>query len=150
MNLVLALLFIWGVLLHHYADGFDLQGHVLGKAGYLHAGTGGLYIAVEPFGIDLVHGGEIVHILEEYGGFDHVLQVASAGLQNGLEVFDALLCLGLNAFGHETVFIGGNLAGNEHKVAQLYACGIGAESGGRAGEFFHGRYSFFWRQSRMV
>ena len=41
----------------------DLHQHVLGQAGHLDGGAGGIGL-LEELGVDLVHGGEVVHIVE--------------------------------------------------------------------------------------
>lgn len=54
-------------------DGFDFDLNVSGEAGGFDGGTcRGVLGEVAP--IDLVHGGEIAHVLEEDGGFEDVVE----------------------------------------------------------------------------
>jgi hypothetical protein len=42
-------------------------------------------------GVDGVHGGEVVEVLEEDGGFDDLGEAAAAGFEDGFEVGEDLL-----------------------------------------------------------
>lgn len=106
-------------------DGLDLHQGVLGQPGHLY-GAAGRGIAGEEGGVDLVHGGEVVHVLEEHGGLDHVLQGQPGGGQDSLDVQQGLAglagdaALGEGAGGR----VHGELAGGDDDAAGGHALGV--------------------------
>src|SRR5699024_2683786 len=91
----------------------------------------------------LVHGGEVVHVLEEHGGLDHVLQGQPGGGQDSLDVQQGLAglagdaALGEGAGGR----VHGELAGGDDDAAGGHALGVWTDGGGgRLGgeDLFHG------------
>ena len=63
----------------------DFDEHVLGEAGDLDGGAGGRGVG-EVAAVDLIHGGEVGHVLEEDGGFDDLSERAAGGLEDCGEV----------------------------------------------------------------
>ena len=64
-------------------------------------------------------------------------QIASAALQNGLHVADALLGLRFDAAGDAAVRVCGKLAGDEHKAARAHAGGVRPDGGGGSFDPLH-------------
>ena len=99
-------------------DSFDFHQGVLGQAGHLYGAAGG-GLAGEEGSVDLVHGGEVVHILEEYGGLDDILHPPAGLGQDGLDVFQGLAGLAGDAALGERAggYVDGQLSGgNQQKV----------------------------------
>src|SRR5882762_5826386 len=71
-------------------DHFDLDESVFGESGHGYGGAGGGYDAFggKVFGVDLVHGGEVGHVLEEDGGLYDVNEVEAGFAEDGFEVFE--------------------------------------------------------------
>ena len=101
----------------------------------------------EILGVDGVDGGEIIHILDENGGFDHFGDVRAGGGQQGGDVLKDLVCLGLQPLGQGAgLRDDGDLAGAEHQIAHNLGLGIRADGGGG----FVGRYGFHTKNSFII
>ena len=134
-----------------YGDGLDLHHGVLGQTGDLHSAAG-RGIAGEESGVDLVHGGEVVHVLEEHRGFDDVVHGQPRLGQDGLNVGQGLLCLtgdaalGEGAGGR----VDGELAGGDDDTAAVDGLGVGTDGrrGGSGGnDCFHGGFLLFFEMT---
>ena len=70
----------------------NLNQHVLGQARDFDGGAGRGRGARggKMLGVDGVHGGEVVEVLEEDGGFDDLGEAAAGGFENGFEVGEDL------------------------------------------------------------
>ena len=88
---------IYECRLLYFSDSLDFTQDIFGERlyGYAAAGRLGNKIA----GVDLVEGCKISHICQEAGGFDHPVETAACGLQDGTHIFAALLSLGGNPLG---------------------------------------------------
>ena len=84
--------------------------------------------------INLVECSEVTHLGQEAGGFHNVFHGDTGSLQNGSNVFAALLSLCCNTLGD---FSGGgiyrDLTGSEDKIAHGNALRIGADCAGSVG-----------------
>src|SRR5262245_52277161 len=113
---------------------FDLDEHVARQARHLDRRTCWRSRA-EIFrpAIDLVHGDEAVHALQEHGGLDGALEVAARGLQHGAQVLQHLMRLFGDTAGHEVagLVIERDLAGTEHQAVGDDGLRIGAKRLGR-------------------
>ena len=120
-----------------HGDAFDFDEGVFREAGYLDGGTGGWHVAFwgEVAGVDLVHGGEVVHVLEEDGGLENVGEREVDGVEDGAEVFaDALGLLGDAAFDEVAGGgVDGDLAGGVDEIADTDGLRVGADGGGSVG-----------------
>jgi hypothetical protein len=74
-----ALLFLLGWL--SFADYFDFHLHVARQTRYLNRGARGR-LSRKIFGVDGVHGGEIIHIGKEYGGLHDVIERRAGGFDD--------------------------------------------------------------------
>ena len=81
-----------------YRDALDLDEGVFGQGGDLDAAAGG-EAAVEVGAVNLVHGAEIGQILHENRRFDDVVEAQAGLVQDGLQIFEGLVGLGLHAIG---------------------------------------------------
>ena len=81
-----------------YRDALDLDEGVLGQGGDLDAAAGG-EAAVKIGAVNLVHGAEIGQILHENRRFDDVVEAQAGLVQDGLQIFEGLVGLGLHAIG---------------------------------------------------
>ena len=121
----------WGVFL---GDAFDFDQRILGQGGDLDGRASRRDNAHrgEVLCVNLVHGGEIGHALEENGRFDDVAQVDAGLGENGFQVFKNLPGLLLDAAGDEVAClgIGRYLAGGEEHVADANGLRVGADGGG--------------------
>lgn len=135
-------------------NGLDFHQYILGQAGYLDGGAGGVGF-LEELGIDFVHGGEIIHIVEKHGGLDDRTHVGPGGIEDGFDVVEGLPGLGLDASLGDGAGGGiyGDLAGGEQEIADLDGLRVGADRGrGVLGVdgLFHGICSFpFCTQYRL-
>src|SRR5208282_1415388 len=75
---------------------------------YLYAGAGWRRL-LEVAAVDLVHGGEVSHVLEEDGAAHNFLQSTTRGLQNGSEVLEH--AVGLRAYVTGDHLLGGGIDG---------------------------------------
>ena len=130
-----------------YSHAFDLDQCVLGQAGCLKCGTGGIGSG-EEFGIDRIHGGEVGNVGKQYGGLDHVAHIGTGCSQNGFDVGQTLAGLGGDIITCESAGggINGQLAGNIDGIACGNGLRVGAD-GGRSeicmdGNIAHGGFSF--------
>ena len=70
-------------------------------------------------GVNGIHCGEVVEILEKNGGFDDLREAAAAGFENRFQVGEDLSGLLGNAVGYDLLGLGveRNLAGGEEQAA---------------------------------
>ena len=120
-------------------DGLDLDAGPQRQGGHAEGGPGREGLTGEVAGVDLVDGGEVGDVGEQYRGLDDVV-VPEPGLgQNGAYVLEDLLGLGLDVALDERA--GGrverHLPGDEDERAGLLtagdALGVGADGGGGVG-----------------
>ncbi len=120
-----------GELIKH-GDGVDFDEHVFGKADDLYGGAGWRGFR-ERFGVDCVHGGEVVHVFEEDGGFYDVAEIRAASRQDGFQIFQHLPGLRFNPVRNRA---GGwmerDLPGAIERIADLDGLRIGADRRGGA------------------
>src|SRR6266702_3602607 len=81
---------------------FDLDQDVARQARHLDGRARGCGTA-EILGpaIDFVHGGKVVHVLDEHSGLDGAIEVAAGGLEHGAQVLQHLVGLLGDAAGHD-------------------------------------------------
>ena len=128
-------------LLH--ADGFDLHQRAPGQRTDLHGAAGRVLPLSEELSVDRVHGGEVAHALQEYGGLDHIVHGQTGGFKDGLDVGEYLTGLLGNAAGDELAGsrVKGHLAGRDQEAAAVDGLGIGTDGGGGIGggnDLLHG------------
>ena len=116
---------------------FNFNQSVLGQTGNLHS-TACRGIGSEERGVDFVHSGEVVHILQENSGLNDISHTETCGGQNGFHIFQGLAGLLFNAaLGKSTGGgINGELAGSDDQIAgadalRVGADGCGSSSGGK-------------------
>jgi len=114
----------------HQGNSLDFDFDVEGEAGDLDAGAG-RGILGEIFGINPVYSGVIVHIVEENGDFDDLIEGAAGKFEDAFDVFEDLAGLGFDVV--RSHFAGGgiarDLAGDEEEVA-------GTDGGGKRADGF--------------
>ena len=96
-------------------DDVDLDARVAGQSGRLDRGAG-RGRRREQRGVDLVHGGEVVHVRQVDGGLHHRVEAGARGRQDGSEIGEDLARLAGDIAGRPSAPCGiqRNLAGAEH------------------------------------
>lgn len=111
-------------------DDFNFDESVFGKAGYGNRGSGRFDRAGrgEILRINLVHGGEVLHVFQKDNGFDDVAEAGAGGSEDGLEVFKRAGGLLGDAAGNKLTGRGieGDLAGGIDEIAQANGLGVGS------------------------
>lgn len=105
-------------------NAFDLNRDILGKTSNLNSATSRLVggeelIAIKPLSdeavpkdsfhdtyraINAIHGDKVIHVLQENGGLDNLLQARTRGLENFGKVGQNLTCLVFNATLNELAY----------------------------------------------
>lgn len=133
------------------ADGDDLDFHqsIFRQTCYFDAGAGRA-ILFEIFGVGRVHRAKVIHVLDEDGGFDDIVQRAAGSCQNRLDILQRLAGLPrYAAFGK----LAGcrnyrQLPGYEQETVRFNGLGVRADCPGSLigiNNLFHNRtlFSFF-------
>ena len=117
-----------------YRDALDLDEGVFGQGGDLDAAAGG-EAAVEVGAVNLVHGAEIGQILHENRRFDDVVEAQAGLVQDGLQIFEGLVGLGLHAIGQ---IAGGGIQAELAAAIDGGACVNGRRLGAEGGRGVRG------------
>lgn len=103
--------------------------------------AGGIVALGEEGGVDLVHRGEVVHIVQENGRFENVIHVRSGSSEDGAHVLERLLGLRADALGERAGGrVDGELTGGDDEAARLDSLRIRADrsrSAVRVNDLFH-------------
>ena len=134
------------VLVRRLCDAFDFDEGAGGEVRDLDAGAGRL--RGEVLTVDSVERREVVDVVQEAGGLQHVVEVGAGGFQDFAEVLADLMGLALDG-GVDDLALGGvdrDLPGGEDQLAGGLGLGVRAE-GGRCGIGMDGSHSgaFFLR-----
>ena len=111
-------------------DQLDFNQCVFGESGHLDGGAGrrGHALRHEVLAIDGVHRGKVVHVFQEYDGFDDMCEIGSGGSQDRLQVFKYARGLFGDSAGDDLTGgrIESDLAGSVQQVAGADCLRIGA------------------------
>ena len=122
-------------MLRFAGDDFDFDQGIFGQPGYLHGGArrSGAAIGLKIFSINCIHSGEVGHIFKEDRRFDDAGEVQSCGGENGLQVLENAMGLGLDAACNQLSSSGvdGDLAGGKNEIANANCLGVGPDGGRR-------------------
>src|SRR5712671_5734433 len=112
-----------------HGDYVDFHQYVLGQAGHFDGGTRWRGRA-EIFAVDLVHGGEIVHVLEKNGAAHNFSKATAGGFQNFREVAQDTfgLCGNVSSNNLLSRRIDCDLSGGKYKSIGLDGLRVGANS----------------------
>lgn len=123
-----------------YGDGFDFDEDTHGQALHGEGGAGGA-VGVVVLGVDLVHGFEVLHVGQQAGALDDILEGVAGLVEDGLDVLHDLLGLGGDTLGDRLGGgIDGNLARDVEGVAGLNSLAVGSNGRGGVGsvdDFLH-------------
>ncbi len=106
-------------------------------------GAAGRFVIAEGGGVEGVKGGEVGHVFEEDGAFDHVIEGEARAGEKAFDIGEDLEGLAGEVGGVDFAGggIDGDLAGREEEVAAADGLGVGTDGGGGVGgiDDFHGR-----------
>lgn len=109
-------------------DHVDFDAEVTRESGYLDGGAG-RRVAGEIAGVDFVHGGKIIHVLEEDAEANGAVERGAGGFDDGFEILEDALGL-LSSIAIES-FAGGGIEGglarDEDETMGFDGLGIGAD-----------------------